>query len=128
MTAYALLKFVHVACVILSGAGFLLRGSWALSGSALLYHPLTRRLPHFVDTVLLLSAATLAWLLRQFPFVAPWVTAKVLGLVVYIVLGIIALRRGRSQWARGIALVAACLVYAWIVSVALSKNPWGFLG
>ncbi len=124
---YLAIKHLHVTCVVLSILGFLLRSSWMLSGSALLRHRLTRVVPHLIDTVLLLSAIWLAVALRQYPFVAPWITAKVLGLLAYIVLGAIALRRGRSLWIRSVAVLAAVAVYLWIVSVALSKNAAGFL-
>ena len=123
---YAGLKYLHVGCVVLSGAGFLLRGAWMVTDNPLLRHPLTRRLPHVVDTLLLASAIALAVMLRQYPFAAPWVTAKVLGLLAYIVLGVIALRRGPNLAVRGVALAGAVLTYAWIVSVALTKNPYGY--
>jgi uncharacterized membrane protein SirB2 len=126
VTLYAAFKYLHVACVVLSGAGFLLRGGWMLAGNPLLRHPLTRRLPHAIDTLLLVSAIALAVMLRQYPFVAPWVTAKVLGLLAYIVLGVVALRRGPSLVVRGAALTGAVLTYAWIISVALTKNPYGY--
>ena len=53
-------------------------------------------------------------------------TAKVLGLLAYIVLGIIALRRGPSLAVRSVALLGAVLTYAWIISVALTRNPYGY--
>lgn len=124
---YLAIKHLHVTCVVLSLIGFLLRGSWMLSGSALLQHRLTRILPHLVDTTLLLSAIWLAVAIRQYPFDAPWVTAKVLGLLAYIGLGTIALKRGRTRTIRLAALGAAIAVYLWIVSVAFSKNAAGFL-
>lgn len=124
---YFAIKHLHVTSVVLSLLGFLLRGSWMLSGSALLQHRLTRVLPHIVDTVLLLSAIWLAVAIRQYPFEAAWVTAKVLGLLAYIALGTIALKRGRTRAARIGALVAALAVYLWIISVAFSKNAAGFL-
>lgn len=124
---YFAVKHLHVACVVLSAIGFLLRGLWMLTGNALLSHRLTRVLPHVVDSLLLGSAIVLAVLIEQYPFVAPWVTAKVLGLIVYILLGTVALKRGRTLAIRLAASIAAILVYAWIVSVALSKNPVGYL-
>lgn len=124
---YFAIKHLHVTSVVLSLLGFLLRGSWMLSGSALLQHRLTRVLPHIIDTVLLLSAIWLAAAIRQYPFEAAWVTAKVLGLLAYIVLGTIALKRGRTRAIRIGALVAALAVYLWIISVAFSKNAAGFL-
>jgi uncharacterized membrane protein SirB2 len=125
---YGIVKHLHVTCVALSGAGFLLRGLWMLTGDPRLQHRITRWLPHVVDTLLLLSAVMLAVMLRQYPFAHSWVTAKVLGLIGYIVLGAIALRRGPTRGVRFGALLAALVAYAWIVSVAITKNPWGFLG
>lgn len=125
---YFAIKHLHVTCVVLSATGFLLRGLWMVTGSPLLQHRLTRVLPHIIDSVLLLSAIALAVLIRQYPLSADWVTAKVLGLLAYIFLGTIALKRGRTMSMRVTAFVAALLVYAWIVSVAITKNVAGFLG
>ncbi len=123
---YFALKHLHVTCVALSAIGFLLRGYWMLTGNALLQRRLTRVVPHIVDSLLLVSAIALAVMIAQYPFVAGWVTAKVLGLIAYIVLGTVALKRGRTMAARSLAFVAAIGVYAWIVSVALGKNAAGF--
>ncbi len=121
---YLALKHLHVSCVVASGAGFLLRGLWMLAG-----RPLSQRwvriLPHIVDTVLLTSAIALAVVSRQYPIVLPWLTAKVIGLVAYILCGTMALKRGRTRAARAAFFAAALLIYAWIVSVALTRNPLG---
>jgi uncharacterized membrane protein SirB2 len=84
-------------------------------------------MPHVVDTVLLASAVVLAWQLRLSPLAAPWLAAKIIGLVVYIALGMVALRFGRTLRTRATALAAAVAVFAWIVSVAFTKDPRGFL-
>jgi uncharacterized membrane protein SirB2 len=124
---YYTIKHIHVIAVIVSALGFVLRGWWMIATDPLLGHRLTRVVPHVVDTVLLLSAVALAIMIAQYPFVAGWVTAKVLGLLVYIGLGMLALRRGPTLPVRVSAWVAALVVYGWIVSVATSKQPWGFL-
>ena len=124
---YFAIKHLHVTCVVLSATGFLLRGLWMITGSPLLRHRLTRVLPHVVDSLLLLSAITLAVMIQQYPFAADWVTAKVAGLLAYIVLGTVALKRGPTVGIRVTAFVAALMVYGWIVSVALTKNLAGFL-
>ncbi len=124
---YYTIKQIHVAAVVISVLGFMLRGGWMVSSSPLLQHRLTRVLPHVVDTVLLVSALVLAAMISQYPFVAPWVTAKVLGLLLYIGLGMVALRRGPTLAIRVSAWVAALVVYAWIASVATSKQTWGFI-
>ena len=123
MPEYILLKGAHVACVALSYLGFLLRGIWMIRGSPLLERRLVRIVPHVVDTLLLTSAVGLAVVLRVNPLVQPWLAAKIVALVVYIVLGTIALRRGRTRGARIAAWLAAQAVFLYIVMVALTRSP-----
>lgn len=121
--SYLALKHLHVTCVVLSGLGFCLRGFWMLSESPLRQHRLARVLPHVVDTLLLGSAVTMAWMSGQYPFVNGWLTAKLFGLVAYILLGMMALKRGRTLAIRRGYFCLALLSYAYIVGVALSRNP-----
>jgi len=123
---YLAIKHLHILCAILSGCGFVLQGVWMMRRSPLLDHRGTHTLPHVIDTVFLGSAITLATLSGQYPFVAPWVTAKVVGLVIYILLGALALRWGGTMRIRVFSLVAAITTFSWIVSVALSKDPAGY--
>lgn len=125
MTSYLLAKYVHVGCVALSLAGFAARGVLMLTGSPLLQARAVRVLPHVVDTLLLASAVWLAVLLGQYPFVQGWLTAKLLGLLAYIVLGTYALRRGRTFQQRAAAFVGALLAAAYVVAVALTRDPRG---
>ena len=120
---YLLLKHLHMTCAALSGALFLLRGLWMLQDSPRLGQRWVRTLPHLVDTVLLASAVTLAIWSAQYPLAQPWLTAKVGALLLYIVLGSVALKRGRSKGIRAAAFLAALATFAYIVAVALSKNP-----
>ena len=113
-----------MTCAGLSLAGFILRGYWMVHQSPRLQHPLTRTLPHIIDTLLLLSAIGLTLILRQYPFTAPWLTAKVSALLLYILLGSLALKRGRSRRVQIIAFYSALAVFGYILSVALSHSPW----
>ena len=122
MSLYLFVKYVHVGCVVLSLAGFAARGALMLRGSPLLQARFVRVAPHVVDTLLLASALWLAWMMRQYPFVHGWLTAKVLGLLVYIILGSIALR-GHTRAVRLAALAGALLAAGYVVAVALTKNP-----
>lgn len=125
---YALLKAIHESAVALSFAGFVARGAGALSGAAWLRRAWVRRLPHGVDTVLLASAIGLAVELGVSPVDAPWLAAKIGGLLAYIALGMIALRERVPPLPRLGAFVAALACFGWIVSVAFSKNPFGVFG
>ncbi len=124
---YLAVKWLHVGCVVLSITGFAARGALMLAGSPLLGARWVRVAPHVVDTLLLASALWLAWMIGQYPFVHGWLTAKVLGLFAYIILGSIALRRGRTPRQRGAAFAAALATAAYIVSVALTHDPRGAL-
>ena len=125
---YSLLKDLHLACVVLSGGGFVLRGAWMMRGSPMLARRWVRVAPHLVDTALLASAIALAVMIGQYPLVHGWLTAKVLGLLAYIVLGTIALKRGRTRGVRVAAFGGALLVFAYIVAVAITKSVVPYVG
>ena len=120
---YLFLKYVHVSCVILSGCGFVLRGVWMLADSPLLRQRWVKVFPHVVDTALLASAIALAIISSQYPLAQSWLTAKVMGLIAYILCGTMALKRGRIKAVRAGFLVVALLIFAYIVSVALNRSP-----
>lgn len=124
---YPQIKFVHVLCVILSGSLFALRGLLMIARSRFTNHRALRVMSYIIDTTLLGAALILITLLHQYPFVQAWLTVKVLLLVVYIVLGVFALKRGRTRAVQLSCYVAALLVYAFIISVALAHAPLGFL-
>jgi uncharacterized membrane protein SirB2 len=120
---YAALKLVHQGTVAVSVAGFVLRWLAALRGARWVRGRLARTLPHAVDSVLLLSALALAWTLRLNPLATPWLAAKIGGLLLYIGLGMLALRSGRPAPVRAAAGLAALAVFGWIVAVAVTKQP-----
>ena len=122
---YPLLKQIHLATVALTLALFLLRGWWMLTTPQRLQRRWVRVVPHVVDTLLLASALGLMLILRQYPFVHGWLTAKVLALIAYIVLGTIALKRGRTRRVRATAFAAALAVVGYIVTTALAHHPAG---
>lgn len=124
---YALVKLVHVGCVGLSGGVFFARGVLMLAGSALAGHPRVKRLSYAIDSTLLAAAVVLVISSRQYPFVQGWLTAKVLLLPVYVLLGIFALRRGKSRAARAGFFAAALAVYVCIIGVAVTHDPRGWL-
>ena len=124
---YGTLKLVHVGTVILSMLGFVLRGYWMLTGSVLLQHKVVRVVPHIVDTLLLASGIALIVTLHLAVFEQAWLLAKFAALAGYIVLGAIALGRGKTMRTRTTAFVAGLAVFAYIVGVALSKSVASWL-
>lgn len=119
---HALLKTVHISCVVLSIAGFTLRAGLMLAGSPALRQRWVRTVPHLVDSLLFFSGLGLAWNLQQYPGTTPWLTAKLAALVLYVIFGALALR-GRHLSRRLSALILAYLTFAYMVSVALTRSP-----
>ena len=123
-----MLKNIHVTAVAITLILFVLRGFWMITQSSRLQQRWVRVLPHVNDTILLVSAIALAVSMGQYPFVHAWLTAKVIALLAYIGLGMIAIRHGRRQGQRITAWLAALLVFGYMVSVAVTKSASGFFG
>lgn len=125
---YVTIKLIHQSAVAVSLSGFFLRGAASLAGARWVNGRPAKTIPHVVDSVLLASALTLAWMLRLTPGNAPWLAAKIAGLVLYILLGAVALRPSQPKTLRLGAWLAALATAGWIVSVAITKSPFGVLG
>lgn len=125
---YGDLRHLHRACAVLSIAGFALRFGAAWAGQAWVRGRVARTLPHAVDTLLLASALALAFGAGFTPANAPWLTTKIVLLLVYIGLGMVALSPRRPWHWRAPAGLLALAVALHIVAVAFTKHPLGWLG
>jgi uncharacterized membrane protein SirB2 len=121
------LKTLHVACAVLSLSGYVIRGVWMINGSPWLQKKWVKVAPHIVDTLLLAAGIGLALLIRQYPFVQGWLTAKVLALIAYIVVGAIGLKYGKTRNIRIAAWLGAIAIFGYIVLVALTRRVLPFL-
>ena len=124
--SYEAIKHAHMTFAGLSLAGFLLRGWWMWRRSAMLDHRMTRTLPHINDTLLLGAGIWLALTLQQYPLVHGWLTAKLFALLLYILLGTLALKRGRTRRVRILALAGAVATFGYMAAVAIRHEPWPF--
>ncbi len=126
---YLTLKYLHASSAFVSLALFMTRGVWMMATPERLQQRWVKVAPHVVDTVLLASAVALLWQLGGFEALRTqsWLVAKIAALLVYIVLGSIALKRGRTRRIRVAAFFAAIAVFGYIVSVAVAKSPSGFV-
>lgn len=122
---YLALKHLHMTMVLLTFFSFFIRGLWMWRHSPLLHKRAVKILPHIIDTLLLVSAIALAVLLQFSPMSQPWLMAKIIALVVYIGLGVIAFKHPKPLVQKA-SWIAALIVFIYIVSVAFSKNPLGF--
>ena len=124
---YFLIKHLHMTTAIISIAFFIVRAWWSVREVALLQRRWVRILPHVNDTLLLVLGVMLTVMLSMSPHQHPWLAAKLLGLIVYIVLGTVAIKRGRTPLTRGVTAVAAIAVFFYIYGTAITKNPLFFL-
>lgn len=120
---YFVIKHIHMTAAGLSILLFILRAFWSVTESPLLQKKLVKIVPHVIDTILLVAAVALAMMIGPYQ---PWILTKVLLLVVYIGLGTVAIKRGKTPRQRLIAAVLAVLVYMYILSVALAHDPLGW--
>jgi uncharacterized membrane protein SirB2 len=117
------IKYLHISSVLLSYTLFFVRGVWMLRDSPTLQLRWVKVLPHVVDSVLLISAVTLAIQLSISPLTAPWLMTKIAALLLYIFLGTIAIKHGKTREVRLTAWISAQIVFIYIVAVALTHNP-----
>jgi len=120
------IKTLHISCVILSFSGFFLRGIWMLFDSAMLANKWVKIVPHIVDSVLLLSALSMVYMQSLSILQNDWLLVKIAALLVYILLGMIALKHGKTKKIRVIAWCSGLVVFLYIASVALNKSVEGF--
>ena len=121
--SYLFLKNIHALLALLTISGFVFRGYWMLTNSDKLQQRMTRVAPHILDTVFLASGIAMLVLLSLNPLSQSWLLAKFAGLIVYILLGTVAIRRGSTQQGRVLAFVGALSAFAYVVGAALSKSP-----
>lgn len=124
---YLLIKHLHVTAAALSILFFVVRAYWSVTENALLKTRFARITPHVIDTMLLTCAILLSVMLGA-AAQQPWVLTKIVLLIVYIGVGTVAIKRGRSPRSRGIAAIIAVLIFVYIVGVALKHHPasWFF--
>ncbi len=124
---YPQIRWTHIGLVMLSGSVFTARGLATIAGARWSGTLAARRASYLIDTGLFGAALLLLYVLRLNPFTVPWLAAKLSLLVLYVVLGTMALRRARSTGARAAWFVAALGCYAMMFSIARQHDPFGWL-
>lgn len=119
---YLMAKHLHLTLVVISLAVFLTRVGLTMNNAAVLQRKWAKITPHVIDTMLLLSAAWLCVMLAQYPFVQAWVTYKLIGILVYIGLGVFVLKRAQTNWQRLLGAVAVIVLFAGMAHIALAKG------
>jgi uncharacterized membrane protein SirB2 len=124
---YPQIRAVHIGAVLASGTLFVLRGVGVLAGARWPQAAALRGLSYGIDTVLLTAALMLLSSLPAAVFANHWLTAKLILLVVYVVLGSLALKRARGVRARAVCFVTALAVYVAMLGIARTHQPLGWL-
>lgn len=124
---YPQIKSLHIVLVLASGSLFALRGLLVLAGKAAGNHAVLRYLSYGIDTALLTAACMLMAMRHIYPIAQHWLTLKVVLLVAYVLLGVQALRRARTQRARWVWYLAALATYALMFGIARAHHPLGWL-
>lgn len=122
---YLSVKHLHILFAGLTIALFILRGIFTVVAAQPLKHRLWKVLPHVVDTVLLSLGVWLAFILQLNPLHVTWLGVKLLCVIAYIVLGVLAFRIKRPYWLRLALFVVAIAMFAFIVSIAVLHDPRG---
>ncbi|GAA3551413.1 SirB2 family protein [Zobellella aerophila] len=126
--SYLAVKHAHMLFVMLSLTLFMLRAWLAVPSPARSQHKVLKIVPHINDTLLIGCGIWLAIQIHQVPFGnSPWLTAKVIGLLLYIVVGTIAIKRGKTRAQRLAAALTAIGLFAYIYGAAISKSPLSWL-
>ena len=124
---YVALKYTHLLLAMVTISGFVVRGYWMMNNSPMLAMRVTRIAPHIVDTVFLMTGIAMVYILALPLMRSPWLLAKFAGLIAYIVLGAIALRRGPTKEIRLLAFVGALSAFAYVWGAAVAKSPASWL-
>ena len=122
---YEQIKWLHIIAVLCSGSLFFVRGLMLLNHMKVAMSVAVRYLSYSIDTVLLTTALMLATMLPSAMFANGWLSLKIVLLVIYIVLGSFALKRGRSSKSRAWFFIAALLVFGFMFTVARAHHPLG---
>jgi len=120
----SIIKSIHILCALLSVSGFIYRTVLKLTQPEKLNKKWLKIAPHIIDTVLLVSAIYLVVISQSYPSLFNWVSAKIVALVFYIVLGLFTLRFCKTRQATIISFVLALCSFAYIVYVANTKSVW----
>jgi uncharacterized membrane protein SirB2 len=125
---YPYIKHAHIGLALASGALFAVRGLAVLAGGRWAMRSPVRHASMGIDTLLLVAALLLLFILQLNPFAVAWLRVKLMLLVAYIVLGTFALKRARGTGARALCFAAALACFLMMYSVARTHNPLGWLG
>lgn len=128
MSVYFLLKTLHLSTVALSITFFCIRTYWLLTQPKILERRPIKRLPHVIDSILLISAFAMIYVGDiSVDSSNPWIITKIIAICLYIIMGIYIFRIAKSKIQIYIALCFVMLIYYYIIQTAITKNIIPFI-
>lgn len=121
--SYQLIINLHITTVLFSLLLFLFRSVWVLRHGQHNRPRWMKWLPHVNDTMLFVLGIVLMLMIQQYPVVNAWLTAKLTALLIYILLGMVVMKWAKQRRSQFIAWLSALVVFAYMVGVAISKQP-----
>lgn len=112
---YSGMKHTHMLLIALSVLFFVVRFFMRMFDSSLLEKKFLKIAPHVIDTFLLLSGIVLCFIIKQYPFVDPWLTEKIFAVFAYVLLAFMAMKSDRNKLFRTFAFLGAI---GWVVYAA----------
>lgn len=119
---YPIYLKVHIAVVMLSLVLYLGRFVFAFFGSRFATHPIVVKAAGLTLFLVLLSAIGLCVSINQYPVVDGWLSEKLIGLVVYVVLGITSLKPTTARFAQLVFGAVALGAFAATITVAAQRT------
>ncbi|MES2721182.1 MAG: SirB2 family protein [Pseudomonadota bacterium] len=123
--SYVLIKMLHAVLVLAVALLFFWRAFLTLTRPPAQNGKIPTLLAHTLSLGVLASGLTMVALYGQMP---AWVLTKLIFLFVFIALGVIAFKRAKTRGGQLTMMALALLTYAFLVSVAVTKQATGFFG
>lgn len=126
---YTAVKHIHLFMIACSVLLFVVRYVLMMVDSDLRNKAFLKRVPHVVDSAMLLSGIALIFITGFIPFTgsAPWLTEKLTCVMVYIALGFVTLNNGKNKVFKTFAFFGALGWLMVAAKIAVTKVPT-FLG
>jgi len=118
---YPLLKMLHVGFALISITALALRFWWNWRKPEVIPGLWLKIGPHINNALLIISAFALAFLLALSPHSQPWLMNKLIFLVLYVVLAILAVKPTFSLKVRAGAFISAFVIFMAMAHIAVSK-------
>jgi uncharacterized membrane protein SirB2 len=125
---YTAVKHIHLFMIACSVLLFVVRYVLMMVDSDLRNKAFLKRVPHVVDTAMLLSGVALIFITGFIPFTgaAPWLTEKLTCVLVYIALGFVTLGNSKNKVFKTFAFLGALGWLMVAANIAMTKAT--FLG